>query len=101
MKNTTEQLITLTLRSDDTIPAEHIEQALALLRGETSSSTQPKMDRVLSRREVQQIFGFKSPKSVDEYANRGAFRRIKLPGSSRSVGFSEESVRNALSGHTA
>lgn len=97
MKQSTEQVILITLKADETISQDSIDRAMALLKGMDERPNGSSLDRVVSRAEVQKIFGFKSPKSVDQYAKKGAFERVFLPGSSRAIGFSEQSVRMALS----
>ena len=98
MKATTEQMIVLALQADDTISQDEKSRVLSILRGEKRVENGGGLDRVLSRSTVQKIFSFKSPKSVDQYAQKGVFSRIYLPGSSRAVGYSEQSVRLALAG---
>jgi len=100
MKTATEQIIRVAIQSDETIADKGlIEKVLAMLTGTGSDNrlvdTSP-MDRVLSRSDVQSLFGFKSPKSVDQYARKNIFERVTLPGNSRACGYSESSVRKAL-----
>ena len=106
MKIATEQIIRVAVQSDETIVDKGlVEKALAVLTGASLDNRlvdNAPMDRVLSRSEVQGLFGFKSPKSVDQYARKNIFERVTLPGNSRACGYSESSVRKALaSRHSA
>lgn len=100
MKAATEQIIRLAVQTDETIMDKGlIEKVLAVLSGTSLDNRLvdvTPMDRVLSRSEVQSLFGFKSPKSVDQYARKNIFERVTLPGNSRACGYSESSVRKAL-----
>lgn len=105
MKATTEQMIRLAIQSDETITDKGlIEKVVAVLTGTDAANRLvdiSPMDRVLSRCEVQNLFGFKSPKSVDQYARKNIFERVTLPGNSRACGYSESSVRRALASRAA
>jgi len=97
MKQTTEHAITAIIQTDETIDKELISKVISILSGNSVADTNAKsFDRVLSRKEVQELFGFKSPKSVDQYARKQIFERVTLPGNSRGSGFSASSVRKAL-----
>ncbi len=98
MKTATEQIIRVAIQSDETIADKGlIEKVLAMLTGSDNQLVDSSpMDRVLSRSDVQSLFGFKSPKSVDQYARKNIFERVTLPGNSRACGYSESSVRKAL-----
>ena len=105
MKATTEQVITAVITGDETIADKGVlQEVLNLLSGRTTENRfadATPMDRVVGRQEVQQLFGFKSPKSVDQYARKGILERVTLPGNSRASGFSESSVRRALASRAA
>lgn len=98
MKTATEQIIRVAIQSDETIADKGlIEKVLAMLTGSDNQLVDSSpMDRVLSRSDVRSLFGFKSPKSVDQYARKNIFERVTLPGNSRACGYSESSVRKAL-----
>jgi len=101
MKEGVEQIVRLALSGDETIPRDNIERAMEIIKNGVKATDEVQMDSVLSRQEVQHIFGFKSPKSVDQHAARGVFRRIYLPSCRRAVGYSKTSVMDALRHHEA
>lgn len=99
MKPETEKIITVVIQGDDTIKDKKlIEKVIGILSGAADSDGKglSSFDRVLSRKDVQELWGFKSPKSVDQYARKHIFERVILPGNSRGSGYSESSVRKAL-----
>lgn len=54
-------------------------------------------DRIVSRGNVAERFG-KSVRAVDQWAARGLLRKVRLPGSSRAVGFRLSDVEQLLRG---
>lgn len=56
------------------------------------TSTNPaRIGQIITRADVARIF-HKSPKTIDYHARNGRLQRVKIPGSSRAVGFTRESV---------
>jgi len=94
MLKSTNTIIRTALNADPSIDPKLAEYVISVLEGKQEPQTNP-VDRVLSRRQVAELIG-KSVKSVDIYGRRGIFRRITL-GGNRSLGYSEQSVRAALS----
>ena len=61
----------------------------------TESTAAP--ERILSRAEVARRFN-KTDRTVDQWARRGVLRKVRLPGSSRAVGFRASEVDALLRG---
>jgi DNA-directed RNA polymerase specialized sigma24 family protein len=62
-----------------------------------AESTAPAPERIITRAEVAERFR-KSVRAVDQWAKRGMLRKVRLPGSSRAVGFCLSEVENLLRG---
>jgi len=60
-----------------------------------SAPTAP--ERIIDRRTVAERFG-KSVRAVDQWAARGMLHKVRLPGSSRAVGFRLSEVESLLRG---
>lgn len=96
MLSTTKQIVKAALAADSTLSEQTKVAVLSTLEGKTAAGlikTAP-LDRVLTRQQVAEIIG-KSVKSVDVYGRRGVFKRVNF-GGSRSSGYSEASVREAM-----
>lgn len=62
-----------------------------------AESSTAKPDRIVTRSEVAERFG-RTTRAVDAWAARGLLHKVKLPGSSRAVGFRLSEVENLLRG---
>lgn len=96
MKETTIAAITAIISTDETISSEAKARILSSLSDKPQPQPDRECGRVYKRREVQKLFGWRSLASVDNYARRGVFEKVKL--GSRGCGFTEESVRRAYNG---
>lgn len=96
MLSSTKQIVKAALAADTTITPQQASAAISTLEGKTAAGLvqSAPLDRVLTRQQVAEIIG-KSVKSVDVYGRRGVFRRVKF-GRTRSSGYSEASVREAM-----
>ena len=97
MLSNTRTIIKAAVAADSTITPQQLAAGMAALEGKTAvgfTQAEP-LDRVLTRQQVAEIIG-KSVKSVDIYGRKGVFRRVCF-GGARSCGYSEASVREALS----
>jgi hypothetical protein len=56
--------------------------------------------RVIRREEAGKLLGV-SPKRIDQLARAGILKRITVPGTSRSIGISEASIRAITEGAVA
>ncbi len=65
-----------------------------------SEMAEAKPDQIMTRAEVAQRFN-RTPRTVDQWAARNLLRKVKLPGSSRAVGFRRSDVEGLLSGSGA
>lgn len=98
MLATTRQALSAILQAD---PSISIEQRKAFLE----SALQPpnaaaRIGRVIRREEAGRLLGV-SPKRVDQLARAGILKRIVVPGTSRSIGISEASIRAITEGSAA
>ena len=59
------------------------------------TATRP--ERILSRADVASRFN-RTPRAVDQWARKGLLHKVKLPGSSRAVGFRASEVESLLAG---
>lgn len=64
-------------------------------RAALMAESAPAQERIIPRREVAQRFN-KTPRTVDQWAARGLLHKVKLPGSSRAVGFRLSEVEGLL-----
>jgi len=58
----------------------------------------PKSERILSRDDVATRFN-RTTRAVDGWAKRGLLHKVKLPGSSRAVGFRLSEIEALLAGN--
>jgi predicted DNA-binding transcriptional regulator AlpA len=65
-----------------------------------AEQTTERPERILSRQEVARRFN-RTPRSVDHWARKGLFEKVRLPGSSRAVGFRESDVERLIAGRPA
>ena len=62
-----------------------------------AESAPSKPERIVSRAAVADRFG-KTVRAVDQWAARGLLHKVRLPGSSRAVGFRASEVERLLTG---
>jgi hypothetical protein len=103
MLATTKQAIAATvtaiLAADPSVTKEH---RTAIIAAATSQTDKPAsaIPRVIRREEAARILGF-SAKRCDQLASIGALKRVTVPGMTRSIGFTEQSVRAISEGSAA
>lgn len=68
--------------------------------GITTALPHTALPRIIKRPEVAALLGV-STKRCDQLAQSGALVRILAPGTSRAIGYSEQSVRDLVSGRAA
>ena len=94
-----EAIIRATCQQDGSIPASRVNEALAVLRGEATTTARTNapaaLEPVLKRAEVAHLLGI-TPKGVDYHAKHGRLVRVRL--GSRACGYSAESVRKLMRG---
>ena len=90
MLTNTRAAIVAILNSDPSMNKAKIKNALAALEGGAGSAGHPA--RVIRRPEAARLLGV-SPKRIDQLAQQNILKRIVVPGTSRAIGYSEESVR--------
>ena len=102
MLKTTEKAIGALLACDPSITQEQIRSAIATLSGKASDAlTDPTpIDRALPRDAVAKILGV-SKRTVTLYARRGIIKACRFgKDGKRAVGYSEKSIREAMSKRT-
>lgn len=98
MLATTKQAIAAILSADPSITKEQ-QKAFLATTTQTPQGNAP-ISRVIRREEAARILGF-SAKRCDQLANIGALKRVTVPGMTRSIGFTEHSVRAIAEGSAA
>ena len=90
MLHTTKQALTAILSAD---PSVTVEQRKAFLEAALQPlNAAAHIDRVVRREEAGKLLGV-SAKRVDQLARAGILKRVQVPGTSRSIGISEASIR--------
>jgi len=98
MQSTTKAIINAALQSDQSLSATRRKQLVAVLENEGNGVINPTaIPRVIRRKEVASLLGV-SEKRVDQICNGGGLTRVRSPGASRAMGFSEASVRALVEG---
>ena len=95
----TETAIRAILAADPSVTPEQAKAAINAAKGAEASASSDirKTDAILTVAEVAGIL-HTTKRSVSRYATLGAIRRVRVPGMSRAVGYSAESVRAFLAG---
>jgi len=100
MLDATKNAIKAICAADPTLSAGMVDAAITALQGKdvTVYVDPAPMDRAIPRKVAAQILGV-TPRCVSLYARRGLIRPIRMGAAgSRSVGYSEQSIRAVLSG---
>lgn len=98
MLESTSRAIRAICATDTTIQADELRRALTVLAGRVDAApAAASIPRVISRAEAARILGVNA-RTVDVWARRGCLDRVIPPCSSKSVGFTEESVRALATG---
>lgn len=92
MLPSTKTAITAVLNADPSIDKNQVKAAVSVLESKSNAKAYDTPDRILRRPEVARLLGV-SVKRIDQLALRGLLRRITIPGTSRAIGYSEESIR--------
>ena len=103
MLDATRNAVKAICAADPTLSAAMVDAALVTLQGKdvTVYVDPAPMDRVIPRKVAAQILGV-TPRCISLYARRGLVRPIRLGAAgSRSIGYSEESIRKVLAGTAA
>lgn len=96
MLQTTKQAISAVLAADPSINADVRKGIMVTLANPGSSKNE--IPRVLSRQECGRILGV-SVKRVDQLARAGHLKRVVTPGTRRSMGILETSIRVLVEGN--
>jgi len=103
MLDTTKTAIKAMCAADPSITPAMLNHALQILDGKTATAlTNPEpMDRILTRRQVAEIM-HKDVRTVSVYARKGKIKKICCgENGERASGYSEQSVRELMSGKAA
>lgn len=98
MLATTKQALAAILSADPSITKE--QQKAFLATATQTPQGNAHISRVIRRGEAARILGF-SAKRVDQLARAGILKRVTVPGTSRSIGITEASVRAITEGAVA
>ncbi len=90
MLHTTKQALAAILATDPSITSEHRKAILDA--GQLLPTAVAHIGRVIRREEAGRLLGV-SAKRVDQLARAGILKRVGVPGTSRSIGISEASIR--------
>jgi predicted DNA-binding transcriptional regulator AlpA len=94
VKNTTLDIISATLKTDDTISAAERARIAAILRRNDKPVQQQQRSKapaLMRRRQVAEMLSC-SLRSVDNYAAQGILQKVKFPGRVRGSGFRRSDV---------
>lgn len=98
MIQATETALRAILNADPSMTPELINATIRTAKGKGQGIAEREpLDRPMKPREVAKHLG-KTSRMIGEYCRRGLLRRITLPGCKRSLGISEQSVRDFLAG---
>jgi hypothetical protein len=98
----TETAIRAILEADPSITPGQIKAGIAAInetRQEGITDTRP-IDTILKPKEVAAILKT-STRNVGRFGRLGYIRRVRVPGASRAIGYSADSVRAFMAGKTA
>jgi len=98
VKETTYQAVKAILKTDDSINAVERKLFLDLLReSPRRCSTQEKEpgDNILRRSEVAKLLSV-SLRAIDQWAEEGILRKMKIPGRMRAIGFLRSDIERLL-----
>ena len=98
MLSTTRQALAAILAADPSVSKEQ-QKAFLATATQTPQGNAP-ISRVIRRSEAARILGF-SAKRVDQLARSGILKRVSVPGTSRSIGITEASIRAISEGSAA
>ena len=98
MIQATETALRAILNADPSMTRELINATIRTAKGKVQEIAEREpLDRPMKPGEVAKHLG-KTSRMVGEYCRRGLLRRITMPGCKRSLGISEQSVRDFLAG---
>lgn len=92
MLESTSRAIRAICATDTTIKPDELRRALDALAGRGGAPAAGVIPRVISRSEAARILGVNA-RTVDLWARRGCLERVVPPCSTKSVGFTEDSIR--------
>jgi hypothetical protein len=90
MLTTTRQALTAILAADPSVSIEHRKAFLEAATHTPNAAAH--IGRSIRREEAGRLLGM-SPKRVDQLCRAGILKRVQVPGTSRSIGISEASIR--------
>jgi hypothetical protein len=95
MLTTTRQALTAILAADPSVTPEHRKAFLETALHTPNAAAH--IGRSIRREEAGRLLGM-SAKRVDQLARKGILRRVMVPGTTRSIGISESSIRAITEG---
>lgn len=98
MLTTTKQILNAALLADPSVTPEHRKAFLEAAAHPPNASAH--IGRSIRREEAGRLLGM-SPKRVDQLCRAGILKRVQVPGTSRSIGISEASIRAITEGSAA
>jgi len=99
MQAQTRIIVQAAIGADSSISASERKSILAAFEGNGINQAD-RLPRIVKRAEVATLLGV-STKRCDQLAKAGVLARITAPGTSRAIGYSEESVKALVEGRAA
>jgi hypothetical protein len=95
------EILTATLKADNTIAESERRKILKLVRGEPTPAPEGNGNsrtRIYSRAECAKLLGDKTPRFIDLLCRKGLLQKFTARGSQRSIGVTSESLEKFLEG---